>query len=128
MVVIIEAMHQKALGYYGEKLAADYLVSKGYQILQKNFTVKGGEIDLIAQKGSITIFIEVKTRTSNTFGSGEESVHFQKRQRLKKAIYRYLEKYRCGNFRVDLVEIELNAQEAHGGDLKNLQHFEDIPL
>lgn len=117
-------MDKKQLGYYGENLAAEYLVSRGYEILQRNFTIKGGEIDLIAQHGPTIVFVEVKTRTSNAFGSGEDAVDYWKKQRLRKAMGKYLEAHFLfhRDYRMDLVEVRLSQNLK----LKEVEHFEDI--
>lgn len=122
-------MQAKALGYSGEKLAADYLKNKGYEILDHNFTIRGGEIDLIARQKNILVFVEVKTRTGNSFGYGDESLNRIKKQRIHRAIQNYLEKHmrklRDPDYRIDLVEIEFDRVVRK---LKNITHFEDIEL
>ncbi len=62
------------IGKYGEDLAADYLKRLGYKIIERNFRIRGGEIDIIAFDGSCTVYVEVKTRTSRKFGRPEEAV------------------------------------------------------
>lgn len=62
------------IGQNGEQWAVDFLTSKGYTILEKNFRYKKAEIDIIARKGKLIIFVEVKTRTSLAFGEPEEAV------------------------------------------------------
>lgn len=113
------------LGYEGEVLAAHYLQSKGYQILKNNFTVRGGEIDIIAKQGDLLIFVEVKTRTSIGFGSGEESVNAIKKKRLHKAIRQYLLKTRLEDcdYRLDIIDVELDQRTK---SLKNIEHFQDV--
>lgn len=121
-------MQAKSLGFSGETLAAHFLKSKGYEILANNFTIRGGEIDIIAKDKGIFVFVEVKTRTSDTFGRGEESVDKKKRLRIKRAIERYLNSKtaECDpDYRVDLMEIELDQTT---NKLKNINHFEDIEL
>lgn len=122
-------MQAKALGYSGEKLAADYLKKKGYEILGHNFTVRGGEIDLIARQKNVVVFIEVKLRTGNSFGYGDESLTNLKKKRIHRTIQKYLEKHmgslKDPDYRIDLVEIEFD-RVAH--KLKNITHFEDIEL
>ncbi len=54
----------KQFGYLGEQLAADYLQSQGYRILAQNFTIRGGEIDLIVQNSQETLLVEVKSRSN----------------------------------------------------------------
>ena len=61
-------------GQYGEQRAADFLVEKGYTILEKNFRYKKAEIDLIVRKDKLLVFVEVKTRTNLEFGEPEEAV------------------------------------------------------
>lgn len=120
-------MGAKKIGFVGEDLAAQYLKSKGYRILKNNFTIKGGEIDLIAQRGETLIFVEVKTRRGNLFGSGGESFNRIKKRHIHQAINRYLstDNNEDADFRVDLVEIELDPKTNR---LKNIYHFEDIEL
>ncbi|MBI2638555.1 YraN family protein [Candidatus Peregrinibacteria bacterium] len=121
-------MKAKTLGYSGETLAAQFLKNKGYEILQNNFTIRGGEIDLIALHGTILIFVEVKTRTNESFGRGEESMNYFKRTRIHRAIERYLDRHgdrEDTDYRVDLIEVELDPTTKA---LKNINHFEDIEL
>jgi len=121
-------MKAKSLGFYGEKLAAKFLTDNGYEILHNNFSVSGGEIDLVVRKNKIIIFVEVKTRTSDLFGRGEESFNKTKLARMNKAIKRYLSEGKYPeniDYRIDLIEIEL---EKTNFSLKNLSHFEDIEI
>lgn len=117
-------MKAKALGYRGEELAAQYLQSKGYILLRHNFTIRGGEIDLIAQHGKTLVFVEVKTRTAHGFGEGSESITYSKKLRLLRAIERFLGD-RDIDYRMDVIEIDMDAENSM---LKQIQHFEDIEL
>lgn len=65
---------KNTLGKLGEELAAKYLTKLGYKIIEKNFRIRGGEIDIIALDGNTLVYIEVKTRSSHQFGSPEEAV------------------------------------------------------
>lgn len=77
----------KALNYQtgkkGENLAREYLVNKGYRILQSNFHTRFGEIDLIGTKDKRLIFIEVKTKIGDRFGSPEEMVDKRKLRKIQ---------------------------------------------
>lgn len=118
----------KRLGYAGEDMAAGLLKTKGFTMLKNNFTVHGGEIDLIAGKDGVVVFVEVKTRRSDNYGFGDEQLTYNKRRRLRRAIDKYLAKYFAGqdpDWRIDLVEIELDPMT---GALKEIEHFEDIEL
>ena len=78
--------YQKRIGNQGEKIAAAYLESKGYRILEQNYHTRFGEIDLVAQEGDSLVFVEVKARTSTTFGLPEASVTPAKLEKIENAI------------------------------------------
>lgn len=111
-------------GKLGEKIAATYLIFKGYKILEKNKRTKRGEIDLICQKGKTLVFVEVKTRTSRLGGFPEEAVNKEKLRRLQSAIARYLQNKQTNNIesiRVDVISIEFS-----GVSLPHLYHIKNI--
>ncbi len=83
----------KLLGRKGEDRAADYLKRLGYRILERNYTMQSGEIDLIAMDGNEVVFVEVKTRTNDAYGPPEQAVNARKQQRMIKAALGYI-KYR----------------------------------
>jgi len=62
---------KKALGNTGEKLVADFLHNLGFKILERNYSIRGGEIDIIAQKKDLISFVEVKTRSTDYFSLSE---------------------------------------------------------
>jgi putative endonuclease len=74
------------LGRYGEDRALNYLISLGYQILERNWRGKQGEIDLIARDGERLVFIEVKTRSSNDFGHPLEAITSVKLARMRRLV------------------------------------------
>lgn len=128
LYVRIRGVKAKTLGYHGETLAAHFLQNKGYEILRNNFTVHGGEIDLVVRNNNVLVFVEVKTRTGVRFGHGDESMNHLKRMRMRRAIQRYFDgtaKNEDSDYRVDLIEIELTP---YSQALKNITHFEDIEL
>jgi putative endonuclease len=59
------------LGIYGEQLVADYLQNQKFAVVAKNFRKRDGEVDLIARRGSLTVFVEVKTRSSQRIDPAE---------------------------------------------------------
>lgn len=120
-------MDAKTFGYFGEKIAKDFFLRKGYLILKKNFTVRGGEIDLIAKKHDLIVFVEVKIRNQYDFGSGAESIHFFKRRSLKHAINTYLLRFhgsRDPPYRVDIVDIIYDKNNRR----VKIEHFEDVEI
>lgn len=74
--------NKREQGYYFEEIASNIITSKGYNIINKNYYSKYGEIDLIAKKKNLIIFVEVKQRSSNKFGLGEESINYQKKRKI----------------------------------------------
>ncbi|ABY92989.1 YraN family protein [Thermoanaerobacter sp. X514] len=116
-------MNKKTIGSLGEKIAAQYLLKSGYKILEKNFKCKIGEIDIIALFKKEIVFVEVKTRTSTSFGTGSEAVNFRKQQRILKIAQLYLattEKFRNFQPRFDVIEIYLNPDTLA---FEKLSHF-----
>ena len=72
-------------GTKGERVAAQYLEKKGYEILENNYRVSGSEVDLIAKKNDTLCFVEVKTRGSDDYGLPEEYVDWRKRRKIIRA-------------------------------------------
>jgi putative endonuclease len=105
-------MRSRDIGALGEKIAADYLTGLGYTIRERNFRLREGEIDIIAEKDDFLVFIEVRTRTSNSYGTPEESVTSQKKERLIALAEAYIEDRDDlpSSWRIDVVAIELGAK------------------
>ena len=78
-------MNQKEIGDAGESLACEVLCRQGYRILCRNYRCPYGEVDIIAVKRGKLIFAEVKTRLSDGFGAGRDSVGNTKRSRIRKS-------------------------------------------
>ena len=83
----------QTLGAIGEELAYHFLSRKGYKILLKNYECALGEIDLIAKEKGALVFVEVKTRRSEAFGSPLDSITHQKRHQIVKTARYYLKRY-----------------------------------
>jgi putative endonuclease len=84
------------LGKKGEELAAEYLSSLGYEILERNYRFEKSEVDIIARIGNDLVFVEVKTRTTALFGNPEEAVSAAKRKKMIQAAENYLETKQSG--------------------------------
>ncbi len=99
--------NRRSLGDRGEDLAAAFLKKQGYKILERNYRTPLGEIDLIARHRGALVIIEVKTRTSERFGPGQDAVHHGKQARLRKLADYYLKQKRLGEVpvRFDVVGI-----------------------
>jgi len=98
---------RRELGEIGETLAASYLTTRGWQIVDRNVRFREGEIDIIAERGGILAFVEVKTRRSTAFGSPAEAVTWRKQRRIRALATRYLADRhpRAGTIRFDVVDI-----------------------
>jgi len=86
-------LQTKKLGARGEQIAINYLQNWGYRILERNYRNRLGEIDIIARQGRDLVFIEVKTRSDNLFGSPFDSVTAAKQRQLSKVALEYLSKH-----------------------------------
>jgi putative endonuclease len=84
------ADRRAALGRSGEDTAASWYEDHGYEVLERNWRRREGEVDLIARKGRTVAFVEVKTRSSDAFGSGAESVLPAKERRIRRLASRWL--------------------------------------
>ena len=94
-------------GCWGESLAVDYIKSKGYFVLEKNFKCKIGEIDIIAKVDNTIVFIEVKTRTNDRFGMPREAVNVRKQNIITNVAMFYIKFKRLFGYslRFDIIEI-----------------------
>ena len=111
----------KNLGNAGENFAASYLESRGYKIIKKNFRVRSAEIDIVAEKDSVIIFVEVKTRSSIKHGLPVEAVNFRKQQKIIEAASVFLqdEKYFDKACRFDVIEIYSNGVKFSARHIEN---------
>ena len=119
-------MRRKSLGNLGENLALKHLQkNKGYKFIERNFRSKFGEIDLILQDKDVLVFVEVKTRFSQSFGNPEEAVTPWKiRSIIKTAQYFSLKHPKLPeSIRIDVVAIDLDPKKEK---LLNLRHFKNI--
>ncbi len=115
-------MTKKELGDFGERLARDYLKRQNYKIVEQNFRIRLGEIDIIAKKRDEIVFIEVKTRTSDKYGQPQEAVDFFKQERLIDAIYHYIDRHKIKeDFRVDVIGIAVDLRKR----IARLKHFKN---
>jgi len=99
------------IGQAGERIASNYLQSLGYKIIQKNFSCTFGEIDLIAKFKDELIIVEVKTRTSNLYGSPATAITPHKKNNIFKVAQYYLIKNKLeSNFvRIDAIEVFIDC-------------------
>lgn len=107
-------MNTKITGNEGEVRAAKYLESNGFEIIDRNWRTKGGEIDIIAVKNDILAFVEVKALPNGTLDMIQRELNYQKRQRIIKTSKRFLLKHREYNnsyVRFDVIVIDMPGLE-----------------
>ena len=110
-------------GALGEALAAAYLELRGYSLLGRNLRVGHKEIDLLARRGDCLVFVEVKLRASDRFGSAAEGLGPDKRRRLREALRaECIRRGWRGEVRLDLVALDL----APGQDRLVLEHYRGL--
>lgn len=100
---------RRSSGLLGEKLAQQHLRSLGYTIIETNYRCRAGEIDIVARQGGCLVFVEVRTRSGQGFGTPEESITAAKKAKLLSLALIYLETHRHlpEQWRIDVVAIEL---------------------
>lgn len=104
-------MNTIKVGDKGEQAAADYLQAAGYDILERKYRSKLGEIDIIAKWRNILVFVEVKTRRNTTYGFPAESVTYRKQRKIINTASCYLQQIHNANTgcRFDVIEIFLTG-------------------
>ena len=108
---------RKQVGRRGEEIAVALLAQKGYAILDRNFRGGGGEIDVIALRGEVIAFVEVKTDLAGGFGGPAVRVDEEKQRRMARAAEMYLHLRGCGDLapRFDVIAVELKG-EGHAAE------------
>ena len=113
--------HNQRIGQWGESAAADHLAAQGWTVLARNVRTPYGEIDLVAQHGDVTVFIEVKTRTSDSFGPPEVAISARKQQHMLAAAEHYAAEHNINHWQIDVI-----AVEGRPGEKPVITHFESI--
>lgn len=109
------------LGRKGEKIALEFLVNKGFIILEQNYRVGQKEVDIVFLDGDVLVFCEIKTRSGTQFGYPEEAVNNAKQNYLKATAEHYLDQNpKYFKLRFDVISIILNNDK-----VKEIIHFED---
>ena len=112
----------KITGATGERAAAELLRKKGYEILERNFQTKFGEIDLVCRKDEVTVFVEVKTKTSDEFGEPWEMVNQYKLEQVKRMgeLWNIKNNWQ-GQCRIDVVGVWLKE-----GQVDKIEHWKNV--
>ncbi|MDE6399090.1 MAG: YraN family protein [Clostridiales bacterium] len=107
--------NNKRKGDAGEEIACAYLKKAGYDILHRNFSTEIGELDIVASDGKGLVFVEVKTRLNNAFGTPAEAVDYRKRRKINAVAAQYIKKFRLYEIpvRFDVVEVWLQDRSVN---------------
>jgi len=116
-------MNRQEVGKLGEKLAQKFLKKRGYHICETNFRYREGEIDIIAQQKDYLAFIEVRTKSNLDFGTPEESITRNKKEKLIASALTYIQTHRNlpPLWRIDVVAIEVDQK----GKVKRIELIEN---
>ena len=116
--------YKQTIGKFGENIAKDYLVKRGYKIIGLNQKVSFQEVDIIAQKGEILVFIEVKTRLSSIFGGAEDAFDFKKSGHLEKALEFYIYKNNLDEdfVRLDFISVDISREKKRA----KIKHYKGV--
>lgn len=98
--------HNQRVGKWGEDAVAAHLAEHGYEVLARNARTPYGEIDIVARQGDITIFVEVKTRTSKKMGLPEDSVNLRKQAHMLACAEHYAAENAIDHWQIDVVAVE----------------------
>jgi putative endonuclease len=113
-------MNNREFGAKGEDLACEYLIKNGYKIIARNVHFsKFCEIDIIAQYKSKTVFIEVKTRKTDSFGTPLEAITNTKYSNIKTGVLSYINENKIKQYQIDAIGITLEPQI-------NIRHLKNI--
>ena len=98
-------------GRSGEDEAARYLAKKSFRILDRNWRIKGGELDLVCEDEGVIVFVEVKTRTSNMYGTPFDAINADKAFRLQRLALAWMAVHqRWGqDYRIDAIGVWLDS-------------------
>jgi putative endonuclease len=98
--------HNQRIGKWGEDTVTLYLAERGYEIITRNARTPYGEIDIVAKQDDITIFVEVKSRTSLTMGLPEESVNSRTQARRLACAEHYAAENAIDHWQIDVIAVE----------------------
>jgi putative endonuclease len=123
---------RRVLGWYGEEVAANFLTAQGWRVLERNWRCAQGELDLVAlpEPGTV-VFVEVKTRSGDAAGPGEEAVTPRKLARLRRLAASWMDEHRDGwppGRRPRATRIDVIAVSTGGRRGRSVTHFEGVEL
>ncbi|MBI2459489.1 MAG: YraN family protein [Parcubacteria group bacterium] len=116
--------HNQRIGEFGEILAKNYLIKHGYKIIEANVKLSYQELDIVALKDDLVVFVEVKTRISQFYGPAENAFQFTKLKRFRRGLEMYISNKNLSveNVRADLITVDID----HIKKTAKIKHYKDV--
>lgn len=113
---------RREVGAWGEAIAARHLAGHGYTVRDRNWRFGHGELDIVAERAGVVVFVEVRTRHGDAFGAPEETLTPGKQAKLIETAQAYLDAHDLGDaqWQIDVIAIELDGRNA----VTRLDHIE----
>ncbi|HET8684649.1 MAG TPA: YraN family protein [Micromonosporaceae bacterium] len=113
---------RQLVGAWGEQRAADHLLAAGMVLLDRNWRCRAGEIDIIARDGDVLVFVEVKTRRGDAFGTPVDAVHSRKTARLRQLAAQWLAESGLRPMQVRFDVVSVVRRQAGGVRIEHLRN------
>lgn len=104
---MMDKTKNKNTGNLGEDIATEYLISRGYKIINRNLRLFCGEIDILAQDRKTLVIVEVKTVRGSGFGVAQDLVRYKKQQKLRNLARALMQEYQNRPIRIDVIGVDL---------------------
>ena len=116
--------HNQRIGEFGETLAKNYLIRHGYKIIDANVKLSYQELDIVALKDDLVVFVEVKTRVSQFYGPAENAFQFTKLERFRRGMEMYIgnKNLNADNTRADLITVDIDQIKKTA----KIKHHKDV--
>lgn len=114
---------RRETGRIGEEIAAGYLQKIGYKIMHRNYSCRLGELDIVARDGQVLVIVEVRTRSSHSFGMAKESVGYKKQVKVRQLAMHYIKwsGYDDVPVRFDVLALKLDSNKR----LESIEHIKN---
>ncbi len=116
--------HNQRIGQFGETLAKNFLIKRGYVIIEANVKISYQEIDIVARKDGLIVFVEVKTRISQFYGPAENAFQYSKLERFRRGLEMYMadKNLMAEDIRADLITVDIDRFTK----IAKIRHYEDV--
>ncbi|MEJ5173663.1 MAG: YraN family protein [Hydrogenothermaceae bacterium] len=116
-------MNRSEIGRLKEDMAVEFLREKGYLIIERNFRKRFGEIDIVAKDGNCLVFVEVRSRSYDTFGKALESIGVKKRVKLSK-----IGNYYISQLNQHFDEVRFDVVSITGDEIEHIKNAFEVEI